>query len=133
MDSFPPLQHHSPRWCGCPRGPAQGIRRCNRPAAPLHYAQRHAGSTLALCGGRPMHRLTLAALALWLGGTAPLWTQEKKAQDKKPAPPPRPAPTAANVAYGTHERQVLDFWQARSDRPTPLVLYIHGGGWQNGD
>src|SRR5205823_1565148 len=51
---------------------------------------------------------------------------------KKP-PPPRPAPTAVNVAYGSHERQVLDFWQAKSDRPTPLVLYIHGGGWQGGD
>src|SRR5207302_5564804 len=46
---------------------------------------------------------------------------------------PRPEPTAANVAYGTHERQVLDFWRAKSDRPTPLVLYIHGGGWRNGD
>jgi acetyl esterase/lipase len=53
--------------------------------------------------------------------------------DKKPDPPKKPAPTAANVAYGKHERQVLDFWQAKSDKPTPLVLYIHGGGWQNGD
>src|SRR5438105_1297846 len=51
---------------------------------------------------------------------------------KKPAAP-RPTPTAANVAYGKHERQVLDFWQAKSEKPTPLVLYIHGGGWQNGD
>src|SRR5437868_1580000 len=41
--------------------------------------------------------------------------------------------TAAKVAYGTHERQVLDFWQAKSEKPTPLVLCIHGGGWQNGD
>jgi acetyl esterase/lipase len=45
----------------------------------------------------------------------------------------QPTPSAANVAYGKHERQVLDFWQAKSDKPTPLVLYIHGGGWQNGD
>ena len=43
-----------------------------------------------------------------------------------------PEPTAANVAYGTHERQVLDFWKAESDKPTPLVLCIHGGGWNNG-
>jgi acetyl esterase/lipase len=28
---------------------------------------------------------------------------------------------------------VLDFWQAKSDTPTPLVLCIHGGGWQGGD
>jgi acetyl esterase/lipase len=37
------------------------------------------------------------------------------------------------VAYGKHERQVLDFWKAKSDKPTPLVLYIHGGGWRGGD
>ena len=38
-----------------------------------------------------------------------------------------------NVPYGTHPRQVLDFYQAKSDKPTPVVFYIHGGGWQNGD
>src|SRR5260221_4813970 len=38
-----------------------------------------------------------------------------------------------NVPYGTHPRQVLDFYQAKSDMPSPVVLYIHGGGWQNGD
>jgi acetyl esterase/lipase len=38
-----------------------------------------------------------------------------------------------NVPYGTHPRQVLDFYQAKSDQPTPVVFYIHGGGWRNGD
>ena len=38
-----------------------------------------------------------------------------------------------NVPYGGHPRQVLDFYQARSDRPTPVVFYIHGGGWRRGD
>ncbi len=38
-----------------------------------------------------------------------------------------------DVAYGSHPRQVLDFYQAKSDRPTPVVFYIHGGGWQGGD
>jgi acetyl esterase/lipase len=37
------------------------------------------------------------------------------------------------VAYGSHSRQVLDFYQAKSEKPTPVVFYIHGGGWQNGD
>lgn len=46
---------------------------------------------------------------------------------------PQVAPTHANVAYGTHERQVLDFWRATAPRPTPLVFHIHGGGWVNGD
>ncbi|HEV3145082.1 MAG TPA: alpha/beta hydrolase [Gemmataceae bacterium] len=38
-----------------------------------------------------------------------------------------------DVPYGTHARQVLDFYQAKSDKPTPVVFYIHGGGWQAGD
>ena len=38
-----------------------------------------------------------------------------------------------DVAYGSHARQVLDFYQAKSDKPTPVVFYIHGGGWQGGD
>lgn len=58
---------------------------------------------------------------------------EKKAPAKK-APPERLDPTVANFKYGSDsERQVFDFWQAKSDQPTPLVLLIHGGGWKNGD
>ena len=38
-----------------------------------------------------------------------------------------------NVPYGKHARQVLDFYPAASDKPTPVVFYIHGGGWQGGD
>lgn len=38
-----------------------------------------------------------------------------------------------NVPYGEHPRQVLDFYQAKSETPTPVVFYIHGGGWQGGD
>ena len=49
------------------------------------------------------------------------------------AEPARTKPTLANVAYGTHERQVLDFWKAESSRPTPVVFHIHGGGWVAGD
>jgi acetyl esterase/lipase len=41
--------------------------------------------------------------------------------------------TLTNVPYGKHPRQVLDFYQAKSDKPTPAVFYIHGGGWRNGD
>lgn len=41
--------------------------------------------------------------------------------------------TELNVKYGKHPRQVLDFYPAKSDKPTPVVLYIHGGGWLGGD
>ena len=43
-------------------------------------------------------------------------------------------PTVADLAYGTSSpSQRLDFWQAKSSSPTPVVVFIHGGGWINGD
>ncbi len=44
-----------------------------------------------------------------------------------------PPPDVADVSYGPHERNVLDLWKAPSSRPTPLVIYIHGGGFRSGD
>jgi acetyl esterase/lipase len=41
-------------------------------------------------------------------------------------------PDVANEKYGTHERNVLDLWKAKSEKPTPLVLFIHGGGFRQG-
>jgi acetyl esterase/lipase len=41
-------------------------------------------------------------------------------------------PTEANVPYGKHAKQVVDFYKAESKEPTPLVLNIHGGGWGGG-
>lgn len=65
---------------------------------------------------------------------------------KPPAPVPAPAvsdpeklkyelplPPDENVAYGPHRMQVIYFWRAKSDAPTPLLVYIHGGGWSGGD
>jgi hypothetical protein len=43
------------------------------------------------------------------------------------------APDKPDVAYGPHERNKLDFWQAKSEKPTPLVVFIHGGGFVGGD
>ena len=58
------------------------------------------------------------------------------AQSKKKAEPKYDAsvakPTVSEIRYGEHERHILDFWQAKSDTPTPLVFVIHGGGWQGG-
>ncbi len=42
-------------------------------------------------------------------------------------------PTNADVKYGPHRRNVLDFWQAESDEPTPLLVSIHGGGFRGGN
>lgn len=42
------------------------------------------------------------------------------------------SPTHANVKYGDHERNVFDIWLAESKKPTPLAIYIHGGGFRAG-
>ena len=44
----------------------------------------------------------------------------------------KPAPDLANQKYGPHERNVLDLWKAKSNSLTPLVVYIHGGGFSGG-
>ncbi|HTN76329.1 MAG TPA: alpha/beta hydrolase [Pirellulaceae bacterium] len=72
---------------------------------------------------------TLLALLL----SSSLLAQNEPAKKKKAAPA-RPTPTVADYVYGDKsERQKFDFWQAKSDKPTPVVLLIHGGGWVNGD
>lgn len=55
------------------------------------------------------------------------------AQTAKNSGPPKPVPTFPNVAYGNHERHVLDFWQAPANQPTPVFVWIHGGGFRGGD
>jgi acetyl esterase/lipase len=56
--------------------------------------------------------------------------------DTPPAAPlPQPTRYSAiiDMPYGTHQRQKLNFYQATSDKPTPVVFMIHGGGWVAGD
>src|SRR5262245_24605401 len=52
------------------------------------------------------------------------------AEEKKPD---NSQPDVANAKYGPHERNVVDLWKAKSDKPTPVVVYIHGGGFRAGD
>ncbi len=57
-----------------------------------------------------------------------------KSAEAKPSYPDRPEPTFANFSYGNDSnRQKFDFWQAQSEKPTPVVLLVHGGGWTAGD
>jgi acetyl esterase/lipase len=77
--------------------------------------------------------LLLTSLALASETPAKKADASKKAAPAKKVYPKNPTPTATNVRYGEFERDVLDFWQAKSDKPTPLLFFIHGGGWQGGD
>ena len=55
--------------------------------------------------------------------------EEEKQEKQRPE---RPKPDFADEKYGPHERNVLDLWKAKSDKPAPLVIYIHGGGFVGG-
>jgi arylformamidase len=55
------------------------------------------------------------------------------ADAKAETAPALPPPQLRDVHYAEHERNVLDLWEAKSSKPTPLLVYIHGGGWRGGD
>ncbi|MFO1066328.1 MAG: alpha/beta hydrolase [Pirellulales bacterium] len=41
-----------------------------------------------------------------------------------------------DIAYGKHEQQRLDVYRAQNVKATessPVVIWVHGGGWRNGD
>ena len=44
-----------------------------------------------------------------------------------------PARYAEDVRYGDAERNLFDIFLPDCDGPTPLVIYIHGGGFTGGD
>ncbi len=71
-----------------------------------------------------MIRLRLPLILMLLAPTLG-FAQDKKGGEKPKADLP-------NVAYGPHQRNVLDFWKAKTDQPAPLVVFIHGGGFRAG-
>jgi len=42
-------------------------------------------------------------------------------------------PDLSDEKYGQHALNTFDFWKAESFTSTPLVIYIHGGGFTSGD
>jgi acetyl esterase/lipase len=70
-------------------------------------------------------RLLIAAIMVFLFSAATALAEDE--------PRPQLPPSEANVSYGPHPRNVLDFWKAEGDGPRPLLVYIHGGGWTGGD
>ena len=79
-------------------------------------------------------------LALFLVSSI-AWSQEKTkdgakktaAKNQNQSAADAIKPTQGDVKYGPAERNVLDFYQAKSEEPTPLVIYIHGGGFVGGN
>ncbi|MCI0703078.1 MAG: alpha/beta hydrolase [Planctomycetia bacterium] len=87
-----------------------------------------------------MFRLALtAALCVTVAcgmGFAPS-SSNVRAQDKKvqPKQPKLPAGTAEHrdLRYGEHkERNTLNLFVPKADKPLPLIIWIHGGAWSAG-
>lgn len=76
-------------------------------------------------------RIALAMMLLLV--TAVAVAQEGRRPGRKTAPGPRIQPTHADVKYGPYARNVMDVWLAKSDRPTPILVSIHGGGFSQGN
>lgn len=63
-----------------------------------------------------------------LAGLGLLWCNQAFAAKGVTKPPA----TKTEVKYGPHASNVFDFWKASSAQPTPLMVYIHGGGFHTG-
>jgi acetyl esterase/lipase len=53
---------------------------------------------------------------------------QQQAHDLLPREKSSGRPDFENQKYGPSASNVLDLWQAKANHPTPLVIYIHGGG-----
>jgi para-nitrobenzyl esterase len=87
----------------------------------------------------PLLFIILAACSDTGNGGANTGQQETRPQlalTYSEAPIDLPGITAkysADVRYGDGERNLFDIYLPESDGPTPLVIYMHGGAWIQGD
>lgn len=88
----------------------------------LHH-RHHLHHLLAAAAWR---RLIAATLSVALLSTA--WAPA----DAAPAAPLTPTASTA-YAYGAAPLQQLDYAHPAGAGPTPLIVFVHGGGWQRGD
>lgn len=62
--------------------------------------------------------------------TTPSWTPPPEVRKLYATDEAHATPASfVDVAYGPHFRQTMDVWLAESEKPSPVVFYIHGGGW----
>jgi acetyl esterase/lipase len=84
----------------------------------------------------PTARPLPVALLLALVGLALVPPPGARSQEKAPPKGPKlPAGTAEHrdLRYGEHkERNTLDLFVPKSDKPLPLIVWVHGGAWQGG-
>lgn len=67
-----------------------------------------------------------------LSNTGQIKAQPRRETTDKSARSQKTAPTYSDVSYGPSNANKLDFWQIKSRRPAPLLVFIHGGGFRGG-
>jgi len=79
-----------------------------------------------------IYRTVLSCIAAALAFVAG-FAQAEQAAGQPQAGRAETEPTFADVSYGPAERNVLDFYQAAGEKPAPLLVHIHAGGFVAGD
>jgi acetyl esterase/lipase len=82
----------------------------------------------------------IAATALVAGSAATSGAREKfrdlardRMAERMGADEGPKAPGSEAISYGSNALQSLDVWRAKDAKgPAPLVVFVHGGGWQHG-
>jgi arylformamidase len=81
--------------------------------------------------------ITLAPMAEAQGLMAAMIMKRmaKRAAEQDKASKAPPAPAAQPLIYGSDSMQVMDFTppKAGTPSPAPLVVFVHGGGWTQGN
>jgi acetyl esterase/lipase len=77
-----------------------------------------------------LKRLVISA-ALFVA-VAAVSAQQQTQTRARPSPIPEDCKVLKDLAYGEHERNKVDLYLPKSDTPLPLVIWVHGGGWEGG-
>ncbi|MBP3983944.1 alpha/beta hydrolase [Pseudoxanthomonas helianthi] len=93
---------------------------------------RHIPRLLCLC--LPLAASLLAAQAADAQGLRARFERLREAsRQERPVALPAGAMAIRNVAYGADPAQRFDIYLPANPRNAPVVFYVHGGGWANGD
>ena len=73
-------------------------------------------------------------MKFWFAATLAIVLSAIPATILAQAPKELPAGTKIDrdLAYGEHERHKFDLFVPKSETPLPLIIWIHGGGWEGG-